>query len=434
MLEVIEARWVLPIHPWSVIEDGAVAIDAGSIVAVGGRSELQQRFPDAARTRLREHALLPGLVNGHTHAAMTLLRGYADDVPLMTWLHERIWPTEGRWVDEQFVRDGTRLAVAEMLQSGVTAFADMYFFPVAALEACQRAGIRILSGQVVVDGHTNYADGADDHIAKAISVIEQFAGTPLVHLSLAPHAPYTVSDDVFVRLVELCEERDLPLHTHLHETVAEVEESISQYGVRPVARLDRLGVISPRFMAAHAVHLNDEEIALMAQKGASLVHCPTSNLKLASGIARPSEWLRHGIPTGVGTDGVASNNRLDLLSDMRLASLLAKGSTGDASVMTARQVLHMATLGGAQALGLDDEIGSLEPGKSADMVALDVSDHRVLPVYDIASHLVNCLGRDDVTDVWVAGQPRVVAGELTADDPEELRALARGWQERINSA
>jgi 5-methylthioadenosine/S-adenosylhomocysteine deaminase len=313
----------------------------------------------------------------------------------------------------------------------VTTFADMYFFPVAALDVCQQAGIRILSGQVVVDAPTNYANGADEHIAKALSVVQQFADAPLVHLSLAPHAPYTVSDDVFVRLVEICEELDLPLHTHLHETVAEVEESVTQYGVRPVARLDRLGVISPRFMAAHAVHLDDDEIALIAAKGASLVHCPTSNLKLASGIARPSQWLRHGIPTGVGTDGVASNNRLDLMSDMRLASLLAKGSTGDASVLSAREALHMATLSGAQALGLDTEIGSLEPGKSADLVALDLSDHRALPVYDVVSHLVNCLGRDDVTDVWVAGQCRVAARELTADDPEELRTLALAWQERI---
>ena len=431
MQEVIEARWVLPIEPWGVIEDGAVAIESGRIVAVGTRSELRDRFPTVRRTRLREHALLPGLVNSHTHAAMTLLRGFADDVPLMTWLKERIWPTEGQWVDEQFVGDGTRLAAAEMLQSGITTFADMYFFPEAAIEACQRAHIRIVSGQVVVDARTNYADGADEHIDKAVSVIQRFADAPLVHLSLAPHAPYTVSDDVFVRLMAMCEELDLPLHTHLHETIDEVEESVSQYGMRPVERLDRLGVIGPRLMAAHAVHLDDDEIALLGSKGAALVHCPTSNLKLASGIARTTRWLSHDIRTGLGTDGVASNNRLDLMSDMRLASLLAKGSTGDASVLSAPQALEVATLGGARALGLDSEIGSLAPGKSADMVALDLSSYQQLPVYDVASHLVNVVGREHVSDVWVAGESRVVAGSLTADDPEELRALALSWQERI---
>ncbi len=432
MLEVVEARWVLPVAPWAVIEDGAVAMESGQILAVGSRSELRERFPHAERTHLREHALLPGLVNSHTHAAMTLLRGYADDVPLMTWLRQRIWPTEGQWVDEQFVGDGTRLAAAEMLQSGITTFADMYFFPVAAIEACQRARIRIVSGQVIVDARTNYADGAAEHIDKALSVIERFADEPLVHLSLAPHAPYTVSDDVFVQLMALCEELDLPLHTHLHETVDEVDESVSQYGMRPVARLQRLGVIGPRLMAAHAVHLDDDEIALLASEGAALVHCPTSNLKLASGIARTSRWLSHDIRTGLGTDGVASNNRLDLMSDMRLASLLAKGATGDAAVLSASQALEMATMGGARALGLESQIGSLAPGKSADMIALDLGSYQQLPIYDIASHLVNVVGREQVSDVWVAGESRVVAGRLTADDPDELRALARSWQERIS--
>ena len=434
MIQLLEPRWLLPIEPWSVVEDGAVALEDRRIIALGNRRELREKYPDAHRTVLPDHVLLPGLVNAHTHAAMTLLRGFADDVPLMTWLRQRIWPVEGRWVDPDFVTDGTRLAAAEMLRGGVTCFVDMYFFPAQAIEACLRSGMRILSGQVVVDATTAYANGSADHLQKAARVIEQYRDAPGVHFSLAPHAPYTVSDEVFVSLKVLSEELGIPLHTHLHETVDEVEESITQYGVRPLERLDRLGVVDPHFMAVHAVHLTDDEISLLADRGASAVHCPTSNLKLASGVARFADWLAAGMRVGLGTDGVASNNRLDLLSDMRLASLLAKGSTGDASVVPAQQALWAATLGGANALGLGHLIGSIGVDKSADLIAVDLSDQDLSPMYDVASHLVNCVDRHHVSDVWVAGRQVVRHSELVDEDPAQLRALATTWQERIRSS
>ncbi len=430
-MHVLESSWVLPVQPWQVMADGAVAVDGGRIIAVAGRDELARRYPDAPRVRLPQHALMPGLVNAHTHAAMTLLRGFADDVPLMTWLRGRIWPTEGRWVDPGFVADGTRLAVAEMLRSGVTCFSDMYFFPAETIEVCRRMGIRVVSGQVVVDGSTNYAADGEDHLRKAREVIERFRGTELVAFTLAPHSPYTVSDALFGQVLDMCEEFDVRLHTHLHETRDEIAQGVEQYGVRPVGRLDRLGVIGERLVAAHAVHLTDDEIALFAERGAAIAHCPVSNLKLASGIARLAEVLRAGITVGIGTDGVASNNRLDVLGDTRLASLLAKGVSEDAAAAPAAQALRCATLGGAAAVGLAGEIGSLTPGKSADIIALNLGGADLAPMYDVASHLINCADRRAVSDVWVAGERRVENGTLVDVDDDELVALARAWQERI---
>lgn len=431
MVSVVTSRWVLPIEPWKVIDDGAVAIDDGRIVQIGTAATVLSTHPQAPVEALRDHVLMPGLVNAHTHAAMTLLRGYGDDLPLMSWLNDRIWPVERRWVDTAFVTDGTRLAAAEMLAGGVTCFSDMYFFPKAAIAASRRSGIRIMSGQVVVDGPTNYARDAAEHLSKGLAVIAEYGDTPGVHFSLAPHAPYTVSDAVFEELIECCDQFNLPMHTHVHETHAEVQQGLEEYGMRPLARLERLGVVGPHLMAAHAVHLTDDEIAMIAERDASLVHCPVSNLKLASGIARLTDWLGRGIRVGLGTDGVASNNRLDVFEDMRMAALLAKGTSGDAAAVPAREALRLATLGGASAICLDDEIGSLAVGKSADMVAVDLSGFEVAPLYDVASHLVNCAGRDNVTDVWVTGERLKRAGALTREDPAELTALARSWQARI---
>jgi 5-methylthioadenosine/S-adenosylhomocysteine deaminase len=431
MINVVRARWVLPIEPWQVVHDGAVAFDDDGILAVGPAQDVLADYPEATVETFDNHALMPGMVNAHTHAAMTLLRGYGDDLPLMSWLNDRIWPTESRWVDPGFVADGTRLAAAEMLAGGVTCFSDMYFFPQAAIEVAQRYGIRIMSGQVVVDGRTTYARDAAEHIEKGLAVIETHKNTPRVHFALAPHAPYTVSDDVFGQLVELCERLDVPMHTHVHETQAEVEQGLDEYGVRPLARLDRLGVVGPRLIAAHAVHLTDDEIALLGRRGAALVHCPVSNLKLASGIARLTQWLGAGIRAGLGTDGAASNNRLDVFGDMRVAAMLAKGTSGDAAAVAAPVALHLATMGSAAAMGLDQQIGSLSRGKSVDMIAVDLSGFELAPIYDVGSHLVNSAGRENVTDVWVDGNRCKRDGELTRDDPSELVALARTWQQRI---
>lgn len=433
-MEIIEAQWVLPVEPWTVIEHGAVAIEEGRIADVGPAAEVRARNPQARVRALPDAALLPGLVNAHTHAAMTLLRGFADDVALMTWLNDRIWPAESRWVDPGFVADGTLLAAAEMLTAGVTTFADMYFFPGAAIDACQRAGIRIMSGQVIVDGATAYGSGADEYLKKAQEIVTAYRDVPLVHLSVAPHAPYTVCDATLVRAVELADQWDLPLNIHVHETRDEIEQSLQQYGLRPLARMDRLGAVNYRLLAAHAVHLTADEISLLAERGSALVHCPASNLKLASGMARLADWLAAGIRVGVGTDGPASNNRLDLLSDLRLASLLAKAVSDDAAAVPARQALHTATLGGAQALGMADRIGSLTVGKDADFIAINLGAWQSQPLYDVASHLVYATAPGAVSDVWVAGRPRVQDGALVDLDPAELAVTARQWGARIGDS
>lgn len=432
--ELIEARWVLPVEPWRVIDHGAVAVRDGAVVAVGPAAELAPRVAASRVTSLPHHALLPGLVNAHAHAGMTLLRGYADDLPLMRWLQERVWPAEARWVAPDFVRDGTRLACAEMLRGGVTTFSDMYFFPEAAIGAAQRAGIRMAAGLVVLEFATAYARDAAGYLHAGLAVRDNWLGAPNLHFTLAPHAPYTVADATFAQVATYAAQLDLRVHIHIHETRDEIEQGLAQTGERPLARLKRLGLLGPEFIGVHAVHLSDAEIALLAEHGASLVHCPVSNLKLGSGIARPADWLAAGINVGLGSDSVVSNNRHDLFAEMRMAALLAKGASGDAAAMPAQQALHAATLGGARALGLGHVTGSLETGKAADMVAVDLAGADSQPLYDPVSQLVYCAGREQVSDVWVAGERRVAAGCLLTDDEAELRALAADWRLRIAEA
>jgi len=432
--ELIEARWVLPVEPWRVIDHGAVAVRDGAVVAVGPAAELAPRVAASRVTSLPHHALLPGLVNAHAHAGMTLLRGYADDLPLMRWLQERVWPAEARWVAPDFVRDGTRLACAEMLRGGVTTFSDMYFFPEAAIGAAQRAGIRMAAGLVVLEFATAYARDAAGYLHAGLAVRDNWLGAPNLHFTLAPHAPYTVADATFAQVATYAAQLDLRVHIHIHETRDEIEQGLAQTGERPLARLKRLGLLGPEFIGVHAVHLSDAEIALLAEHGASLVHCPVSNLKLGSGIARPADWLAAGINVGLGSDSVVSNNRHDLFAEMRMAALLAKGASGDAAAMPAQQALHAATLGGARALGLGHVTGSLETGKAADMVAVDLAGADSQPLYDPVSQLVYCAGREQVSDVWVAGERRVAAGCLLTNDEAELRALAADWRLRIAEA
>jgi len=429
---LIFPRWLIPVEPAGVtLENHAVAIRAGRIVAVLPEHEARTRFHAHEERVLDRHVLIPGLVNLHCHAAMTLLRGLADDLPLMTWLQEHIWPAEARHVSIPFVHDGTLLACAEMLRGGITCFNDMYFYPEAAARAAGLAGIRAVIGLPVLEFPTAYATDADDYLAKGLAARDSLIGQPLLHFALAPHAPYTVSDQSFTRIATLADELDVPIHVHVHETRAEIDESLKQFGVRPLARLMRLGLIGPNLIAVHAVHLDAMEIELLAAHGCSIAHCPTSNLKLASGIAPLKELLEAGVNVGIGTDGAASNNRLDMFAETRLASLLAKGAGGDARTADAHHSLHMATLGGARALGLGDEIGSIVPGKAADLCAVALDDPLQAPCYSPASHLVNVAGRENVSHVWVAGQLKVENGTLTGFDKKDLVNLASIWQTKV---
>jgi 5-methylthioadenosine/S-adenosylhomocysteine deaminase len=428
---LVIAAQVIPVQPGGVLPGHAVAIDAGRIVALLPALEAEARFEARRVVRLPRHVLIPGLVNLHCHCAMTLLRGLADDMPLMQWLSEHVWPAEARHVSDEFVHDGSLIAMAEMLRGGVTCVNDMYFFPEATARAALRAGMRAMLGVVAIEFPSAYAADAAGYLAKGLATRDAYRDEALLSFCLAPHAPYTVGDETLRRIAVLAEELDVPIHTHVHETRGEIDESLAKHGVRPIERLRRLGVLGPRLIAAHAVHLETAELDLMAREGVRVAHCPSSNLKLASGIAPVAAMQARGIVVGVGTDGAASNNRLDVMTEMRTAALLAKGASGDASAVGAPAALRMATLDGAAALGLESEVGSIETGKWADLAAIEFDTAETLPCYDPVSHVVYAAGREHVTHTWVAGELRLEDRRLTGMDERDLHEKARWWQSRI---
>lgn len=430
---LIDARWVIPVDPMgAVLEHHAVAVRDGAIVAVLPQAEARARFRSANFVELPEHALIPGLVNLHAHSAMSLLRGIADDLPLMQWLQDAIWPAEARHVSHAFVRDGTLLAAFEMLRGGITTCNDMYFFPDAAAEAFDQAGMRAVLGVPVLEFATAYASGADDYIARGLAARDVWQGHPRIRFAMAPHAPYTVSDQSFERVVTLAEELDLPIHIHVHETAAEIADSLAQHHARPLARLARLGVLGPGTIAVHAVHLDPADIELLVRHACSIAHCPTSNMKLASGIAPLATLSALDLRIGLGTDGAASNNRLDLLQEMRHAALLAKVASGDASTLPAQRVLRMATLDGAAALGLDGLIGSITPGKRADLCAVSFSATETQPCFDPISHLVFVAGREYVSHVWIDGEMRVDNGKAVLQTHNnDLPRITAMWHHKL---
>lgn len=432
---LIEARHIIPVEPAGMIlEDHALAIDRGVIIAIAPASELLGRFSPREHLQLDDHVLIPGLINLHTHAAMSLFRGMADDLPLLDWLQKHIWPAEQAFVSADFVRDGTRLACAEMLLGGITCFNDMYFFPEQAIEAASEMGMRATIGLTVLDFPNAWARDGEDHLQKGLEVFNRFQNTNnnLVRFALAPHAPYTVSDATLTRILTLADELDLPIHIHVHETRMEVEGSINEYGIRPLQRLERLGLLSPRVIAVHAVDINHDDIQHLTLYDVSVAHCPISNLKLGSGIAPVMNLLNSGVNIGLGTDGCASNNRLDILSEMRFASLLAKGNLQDPSILGAHQALHMATLGGAKALGIEQFTGSLLSGKAADLCAIRLHGNILTtPCFNPASHLLHVSERSHVDHVWVAGKQRVRQGKLVGVDPIPLLNSAKIWQNKI---
>jgi len=429
----LDPRWVVPVVPRGALAAHSIIIDAGRIVAVVPVAEADRDYDATEHLRLATHALMPGLVNAHTHAAMSLLRGSADDVALAPWLQDHIWPLEKAFLSPEFVHDGTLLAAAEMLAGGVTCCNDQYFFPDAAARAYQASGMRAMLGLAVLDFPTAYAVNADGYLQSGLAARDKWKHEPLLSFSLAPHAPYTVGDASWKKIVVYARQLDLPIQTHLLETRDERSRSESEFGIDPLRRLHSLGVTGPGFIAVHGTHLEATDIELLVAHACHIVHCPTSNLKLASGIAPVTELVRRGVNVAVGTDGAASNNRLDVFGEARLAALLAKGASGDAGAIPAATALQMATLNGARALGLERDIGSLEPDKQADVIAIDLGALAHAPCYDPVSHLVHVTGRDQVTDVWVAGRRIVAERRLTSIDTDELASRARFWQDRLQS-
>jgi 5-methylthioadenosine/S-adenosylhomocysteine deaminase len=429
---LLEARWVVPVEPHgAVLEDHAVALAGATIAEVLPIEAAREKYTNVPRIALPAHALIPGLVNAHTHNPMTLMRGLADDLPLMTWLEQHIWPAEARAVGAEFVRDGVELAIAEMLRGGTTCCNENYFFPDVQAATYLQHGFRAVVGLPFIEFPSAWAKSRDEYFAKNLAVHDEFKGESLIATALAPHAPYTVADESFHRIRVLADQLDVPVHIHVHETAHEVEESKQRHGVRPLARLRALGLVNDHLIAVHMTQLTDGEIAELAEAGASVVHCPESNLKLASGFCPAEKLRRAGVNLALGTDGCASNNDLDMFGEMRTAALLAKGVAGDASAFDAAAVLRAATLNGARALGLADRIGSIVPGKQADLVAVRLDALETQPVYHVISQLVYATGRHQVSDVWIAGVRKVENGALLGIDATALRATAETWRERM---
>ncbi|TXK65823.1 TRZ/ATZ family hydrolase [Alkalisalibacterium limincola] len=429
---LIEAGWVVPVEPAGVVlEDHAVAVTGGEILAVLPRAQARARFTAAEVVSRPGGVLIPGLVNAHCHNPMTLMRGVADDLPLMTWLHDHIWPVEGKVIGPEFVADGVELSIAEMLRGGTTCANENYFFPDAQGATYARMGFRAVVGLPLIEFPTAWAKSQDEYFDKALEVHDRFRGERLVTTAFAPHAPYTVSDESFGRIRMLADQLDIPVHCHVHETAQEVDDALKQHGMRQIARLDRLGLVNSQLIAVHMTQLNDAEIRLCAERGVSVVHCPESNLKLASGFCPTEKLSQAGINLALGTDGCASNNDLDMFGEMRTTALLAKGVAGEAAAMDAGRVLRMATLGGARAMGLGEVTGSIQAGKRADLTLVDMDAIETVPMYDVVAQLVYATGRHQVCDVWVDGQRKLDAGRLVDIDTDALKAKAREWQQRI---
>lgn len=429
---LIEAGHVVPIEPHGVVlEDHAVAVRDGAIVAVLPISEARARFSAKETVSRPQGAVMPGLVNAHTHNPMTLLRGIADDLPLMVWLQEHIWPVEAAVIGPEFVADGVELAIAEMLRGGTTCVNENYFFPDVQAATYRRHGFRARVGLPVIDFPTAWAKSDDEYFDKAGEVHDQWRDDALIDTAFVPHAPYTVKDASFERIRMLADQLDVPVHLHLHETAQEVEDSQKQYGQRPIARLDRLGLINDRLIAVHMTQLTEAEIHLCAERGVSVVHCPESNLKLASGFCPACALERAGVNLAIGTDGCASNNDLDMFGETRTAAQLAKAVANDAAGFDAATALRAATLGGAKAIGFDHLVGSIEPGKQADLACVDLSGLESQPLHNVLSQLVYATGRHQVSDVWIAGKARLASRTLVDMDEDALISNARQWRERI---
>ncbi len=429
---IIHARWIVPVQPEGAVYDNhAIAIHENKILEILPSATATGKYTANEDIHLDRHVLIPGLINAHTHAAMSLFRGLADDLHLMDWLENHIWPAEARWVNPEFVRDGTRLAIAEMLRGGTTCFNDMYFFPDQAAHVAHESGIRACLGLIVIDFPTAWATNPEEYFSKGLEVHDTYRSNPLIHTAFAPHAPYTVSDEPLAHIATLVEELDIPIHLHLHETAGEVAAAVEASGVRPLQRMLQLGILGPRLMAVHMTQLSDEEIAQLVQYGVSVVHCPESNMKLASGACPVHKLQLAGVNVALGTDGAASNNDLDMFAEMRSAALLGKLVAEDSCAVPAHRALQMATLNGAKALGLEAITGSLEVGKSADICAVDLSSLETQPVYDPISQLVYAAGREHVSDVWVAGKHLLDNRALLTLEVESILEKTSQWHEKI---
>jgi 5-methylthioadenosine/S-adenosylhomocysteine deaminase len=429
---LISAPWVIPVEPENkVLEDHAIVIKEGKIVDILPSDQAKSKYQPSTAHSLDTHALLPGFINSHTHAAMSLFRGIADDLPLTEWLNEHIWPAEQRWVSPTFVADGTRLAIGEMIRSGTTCFADMYFFADEVARVAAEAGMRSTIGLIVIDFPTAWAKDADEYLLKAGEVHHKFRNSQLIKTAFAPHSPYAVSESSLLRIATLAEEMDIPIFMHVHETADEIQKSLKQYKKTPLRRLQELGLLSPRLLAVHMTQIASDEFELLEEHGVNVIHCPESNLKLASGFCPVHKLQSQGINVALGTDGAASNNDLDMIGEMHTAALLGKGVANDAQAVKAFSTIQMATINGAKALGLEDSIGSLRKGKQADIIAIDLGVLESQPMFDPISQIVYTANRNQVTDLWVAGKQLLRSRELQTINESQLKMNLAAWRENF---
>lgn len=431
---LINARWCLPMTAdEAILENYTIAVDDGHIVALLPQAEAKQQFTATQIHDVNDHVVLPGLINNHGHSAMSLFRGLADDLPLMRWLNDHIWPAEQKFVGDAFVEAGSALAIAEMIRGGTTTFSDMYFYPEATARIVDQSGIRASLGMVVIEFPTSWARDVNEYLHNGQALHDKYRHHPRITTNYAPHAPYTVANSTLEQIIVNAEELDVPIQMHIHETASEINTSIEEYGERPLARLKQLGLLSPRLIAVHMTQLTPAEIDDCAQAGVHIAHCPASNLKLASGFCPVAALSKNSVNVTIGTDGAASNNGLDMFAEMRQTALLAKAVSGNPSAVPAYQALQMATINAARALGIEQITGSLETGKAADIIAVKLSDLETQPFYDLASQLVYATGRDKVSEVWVAGKHLLKNRQMTTLDHQKILADARQWAHKIKA-
>jgi len=432
---LIAPRWCAPVDADDQVLTGhAIAINDGRILDVLPLPAARQKYQPSVFVERPDHLLIPGLINTHTHAAMSLMRGMADDMTLRAWLNDAVWPIEKRWMSAELVRDGTELAIAEMILSGTTCFSDQYFFPEIVAETAVDAQMRAMIGTPIIEFSTVWADSATEYMDKAGDLVhDPYAAHPLISTCFAPHSTLAMTDESFVALRVRADQLDVPIQIHLHETTAEIDKALADSGKRPIKRLEELGLVNSTLLAVHSVHLTDDEIAVFAESGVTVAHCPKSNMKLASGIAPVASLRAAGVTVSIGTDSAASNNSLDMLAEMRAAALLAKASSGDASIVSAMDALRMATIDGATALGIAQETGSVTSGKWADLACIDLSPLHSQPVYDPISQLVYTARADQVSDVWIAGRHQLENGILTHINTANVLQRSREWRDRFAS-
>lgn len=432
---IVRAKYVITMNDKDeIIENGAVLVQNGKIAEVNTFEEILKKYKNSIPVYGNSYsALMPGFINTHTHAAMVLFRGIADDIPLKQWLTEHIWPREAKFLSPEFVYDGTLLACIEMLKSGTTTFNDMYFFTESIAKAAKDAGVRAVVGQGVLDFPTPSGKGAEDYLAKAEEFIKKYSDDEIVVPAVAPHAIYTCSKETLLACKELALKYDAPVHIHLSETFHEVEECIRRHGLRPVKYLNNIGFLEGKIIAAHCVWMDDEEIEIMASRGIGVSHCIESNLKLSSGIAPVAKMLKKGVKVSMGTDGAASNNNLDLLEEISIAAKVQKGVTADPTVLDVKTCMKMLTVWAAEALGLEKEIGSIEAGKRADLILMNLRKPHLQPVYDIYSTIIYSAKASDIEDVFVNGVPVILNGRHQFIDEDEIIDKALWWVDRIKS-